>query len=104
MLEVSSSAQESVLGVDFSELYRNSELYRRNKALISELSNPRPGTNDLHFPTQFAQPFWTQCVACLWKQHWSYWRNPLYSAVRIIYTAFLAIIFGSMFWNLGDKK
>ncbi|XP_042049448.1 pleiotropic drug resistance protein 1-like [Salvia splendens] len=104
MLEVSSSAQESALGVDFAELYRNSELYRRNKGLISELSTPRPGTNDLHFATQFAQPFWTQCVACLWKQHWSYWRNPLYSAVRIMYTAFLAIMFGSMFWNLGDKK
>ncbi|XP_057772940.1 pleiotropic drug resistance protein 1-like [Salvia miltiorrhiza] len=103
MLEVSSSAQEMTLGVDFAELYKNSELYRRNKALISELSTPRPGTDDLHFITQFAQPFWTQCVACLWKQHWSYWRNPLYSAVRIIYTAFLAIIFGSMFWDLGGK-
>ncbi|KAL1551439.1 transcription factor [Salvia divinorum] len=104
MLEVSSSAQENALGVDFAELYRNSELYRRNKALISELSTPCPGTNDLHFATQFAQPFWNQCVACLWKQHWSYWRNPLYSAVRIVYTAFLAIMFGSMFWNIGGKK
>lgn len=28
MLEVTSSAQESVLGVDFAAVYRNSELYR----------------------------------------------------------------------------
>lgn len=78
--------------------------FRRNKALIDELSTPRPGTKDLHFATQFSQPFLTQCVACLWKQHWSYWRNPLYSAVRIIYTTFLALIFGSMFWDIGQKK
>ncbi|KAH6758770.1 pleiotropic drug resistance 12 [Perilla frutescens var. frutescens] len=104
MLEVSSSAQEMALGVDFAEIYKNSELYRRNKALISELSMPRPGQEDLHFANQFSQPFLTQCVACLWKQHWSYWRNPLYSAVRILYTAFLALIFGSMFWDLGGKK
>ncbi|KAK4428052.1 Pleiotropic drug resistance protein 1 [Sesamum alatum] len=104
MLEVTSSAQETMLGVDFAELYRNSELYRRNKALINELSTPRPGTRDLHFQTEYSQPFLTQCIACLWKQHWSYWRNPLYSAVRILYTAFLALMFGSMFWDLGAKK
>ena len=28
MLEVSSIAQESALGVDFSEIYKNSDLYR----------------------------------------------------------------------------
>ncbi|CAA0839123.1 ABC transporter G family member 40 [Striga hermonthica] len=103
MLEVTSSAQEMILGVDFAEFYKNSELYRRNKALISELSTPPPGSKDLHFETQYSQSFFTQCIACLWKQHWSYWRNPLYSAVRILYTAFLALLFGSMFWDLGKK-
>ncbi|XP_051135572.1 pleiotropic drug resistance protein 1-like isoform X2 [Andrographis paniculata] len=104
MLEVTSSAQEMILGIDFAEVYRNSELYRRNKTLISELSMPRPGSKDLHFDTQYSQPFVIQCIACLWKQHWSYWRNPLYSAVRILYTAFLALMFGSMFWDLGSKR
>ncbi|KAL7131981.1 hypothetical protein ABFS83_12G041400 [Erythranthe nasuta] len=104
MLEVTSSAQEMILGVDFSQLYKNSELYRRNKALINELSTPPPGTRDLHFQTQYSQPFLTQCIACLWKQHLSYWRNPLYSAVRILYTIFLAILFGSIFWDLGSKR
>ncbi|PIN21135.1 Pleiotropic drug resistance proteins (PDR1-15), ABC superfamily [Handroanthus impetiginosus] len=104
MLEVTSSAQEMILGLDFAEIYKNSDLYRRNKALVNELSSPRPGTNDLHFATQYSQPFFTQCIACLWKQHWSYWRNPLYSAVRLVYTTFLALIFGSMFWDLGSKK
>ncbi|KAH6758772.1 pleiotropic drug resistance 12 [Perilla frutescens var. frutescens] len=104
MLEVTSSAQEQILGIDFAQIYKNSELYRSNKALIKELTTPRSGTKDLHFETKYSQPFFTQCMACLWKQYWSYWRNPIYSAVRILYTTFLALVFGSMFWNLGSKR
>ncbi|KAG9150960.1 hypothetical protein Leryth_003090 [Lithospermum erythrorhizon] len=104
MLEVSSSSQEMMLGVDFAEIYKNSELYRRNKALIAELNVPRPGTQDLHFETQYSQPFFTQCVACLWKQHRSYWRNTSYTAVRFWFTVFIAVMFGTMFWDLGGKR
>ncbi|KAL2544694.1 ABC transporter G family member 40 [Forsythia ovata] len=103
MLEVTTSSQELVLGVDFADHYKNSDLYRRNKALIKELSVPRPGTKDLYFPTQYSQSFVTQCIACLWKQHWSYWRNPPYTAVRFLFTTFIALIFGTMFWDLGSK-
>ncbi|KAI3712045.1 hypothetical protein L1987_70594 [Smallanthus sonchifolius] len=104
MLEVSTSSQEIALGVDFAEIYKNSQLYRRNKALIAELSVPRPGTKDLYFPTQFSQPFSTQCIACLWKQRLSYWRNPPYTAVRFGFTTFIAMMFGTMFWDLGRKR
>jgi ABC-type multidrug transport system ATPase subunit/ABC-type multidrug transport system permease subunit len=104
MLEVSTTTQELTLGVDFTEIYRNSELYKRNKALIAELSIPRPGTKDLFYPTQYSQSFLVQCVACLWKQRWSYWRNPPYTAVRFVFTTFIAVIFGTMFWDLGGKK
>ncbi|KAK6119519.1 hypothetical protein DH2020_046741 [Rehmannia glutinosa] len=104
MLEVTSSGQEEVLGVDFAELYKNSELYRRNKALIKELSVPAPGSRDLHFPKRYSQSFWTQCMACLWKQHWSYWRNPPYTAVRLLFTTFIAVMFGTIFWDLGSKR
>ncbi|OIT36141.1 PREDICTED: pleiotropic drug resistance protein 1-like isoform X1 [Nicotiana attenuata] len=103
MLEVTTSAQEMMLGVDFSDLYKKSDLYRRNKVLISELGVPRPGTKDLYFDSQYSQPFWTQCMACLWKQHWSYWRNPAYTAVRFLFTVFVALAIGTMFWDLGTK-
>ncbi|KAI4355695.1 hypothetical protein L6164_004443 [Bauhinia variegata] len=103
MLEITTSAQEMGLGVDFTDLYKSSELYGRNKALIEELSKPAPGSKDLYFPTQYAQPFLTQCMACLWKQHWSYWRNPPYTAVRYFFTTFIALMFGTMFWDLGSK-
>ncbi|OAY36963.1 pleiotropic drug resistance protein 1 [Manihot esculenta] len=104
MLEVTSAAQELALGVDFAEIYRNSDLYRRNKTMIQELSKPAPGTQDLYFPTKYSQPFLTQCLACLWKQSWSYWRNPPYTGVRFWFTTFIALMFGTIFWDLGSKK
>ncbi|KAL0010567.1 hypothetical protein SO802_005675 [Lithocarpus litseifolius] len=103
MLEVTSSANEAALGIDFANVYRNSELYRRNKELIEQLSIPVPGSKDLYFPTRYSQSYFTQFMACLWKQHWSYWRNPLYTFVRFFFTTLIALMFGTMFWNLGSK-
>ena len=81
----------------------NGIYFRRNKELIEQLSIPTPGSKDLYFPTQYSQSYFTQFTACLWKQHWSYWRNPLYTAVRFIFTTVIALMFGTMFWNLGSK-
>ena len=77
--------------------------FRRNKALIAGLSTPAPGSTDLCFPTKYSTSIFTQCMACLWKQHWSYWRNPPYTAVRFLFTTFIALMFGTMFWDLGSK-
>ncbi|KAF3332106.1 ABC transporter G family member 44 [Carex littledalei] len=104
MLEVSTIAQEEVLGIDFAETYRNSELYKSNKEIIKELSKPPPGTSDLHFPTQYSQSFVTQCKACLWKQHLSYWRNPPYTVIRFFFSLLIALMFGTIFWRLGGKR
>ncbi|KAJ3701263.1 hypothetical protein LUZ61_004968 [Rhynchospora tenuis] len=104
MLEMSTLAQEEALRINFSDIYHNSELYRKNKELVTELSTPPPGSDDLYFPTKYSQNFLTQCLACLWKQHNSYWRNPAYNAVRIIFTIVLALIVGTVFWKLGSKR
>ncbi|TYI89718.1 hypothetical protein E1A91_D03G074600v1 [Gossypium mustelinum] len=104
MLEVTSGAQEEAIGVNFTNIYKNSELYRRNKALAKELSNAAPGSKDLYFQTRYSQSLLTQCIACLWKQYWSYWRNPPYTAVRFLFTTFIALMFGTIFWDLGSKR
>uniref|UniRef100_A0A7N0U871 ABC transporter domain-containing protein n=1 Tax=Kalanchoe fedtschenkoi TaxID=63787 RepID=A0A7N0U871_KALFE len=104
MLEVTSHGQEEILNFDFAEKFKSSELHRRNKELIREFSTPAPDSKDLYFPTQYSQSFFTQCRACLWKQQLSYWRNPLYSAVRLIFTTFIALLFGTIFWDLGLKR
>ncbi|KAE8728223.1 Pleiotropic drug resistance protein 3 [Hibiscus syriacus] len=105
MLEVTTTAQELALGVDFADIYGKSDLYRRNKDLIKDLSKPAPapGSKELYFPTQFSQPFLTTCAACLLKQHWSYWRNPAYTAVRLFFTTVIALMFGTLFWDLGTR-
>ncbi|KAI7983289.1 Pleiotropic drug resistance protein 2 [Camellia lanceoleosa] len=103
MLDVSSTAVEAQLDVDFAEIYANSDLYRRNQELIKELSTPAPGTNDLYFPTKYSQSFLTQCLACFWKQHWSYWRNSQYNAIRFFMTIVIGVIFGVIFLGKGSK-
>ncbi|PIN25403.1 Pleiotropic drug resistance proteins (PDR1-15), ABC superfamily [Handroanthus impetiginosus] len=103
MLEVTSSAVEAQLDVDFAEIYANSALHRRNQELIKELSAPAPGSKDLYFPTQYSQSFLTQCKACFWKQHWSYWRNSQYNAIRFFTTVVIGILFGVIFWQKGDQ-
>ncbi|XP_022764631.1 pleiotropic drug resistance protein 2-like isoform X2 [Durio zibethinus] len=103
MLEISSTAVEAQLDIDFAEIYAKSELYRKNEELIKDLSTPVPGTKDLHFPTTYSQDFFTQCKACFWKQYHSYWRNPQYNAVRFFMTFVVGIIFGLIFWGKGDK-
>ncbi|KAK8995057.1 hypothetical protein V6N11_069508 [Hibiscus sabdariffa] len=104
MLEVTSAAQEEALGVNFTDIYKNSELCRRNKALVKELSSPAPGSKDLYFQTTYSQSLLTQCMACLWKQYWSYWRNPHYTAVRFLFTTTIALLFGTIYWDIGSKR
>nr|GMC51039.1 pleiotropic drug resistance protein 2-like [Ipomoea batatas] len=103
MLEITATAFEAQIGVDFADIYANSSLYQRNQELIKELSTPSPGSNDLHFPTKYSQTFVEQCKACFWKQHWSYWRNPHYNAIRMFITILTGILIGIIFWDKGDK-
>uniref|UniRef100_A0ACD5VEC7 Uncharacterized protein n=1 Tax=Avena sativa TaxID=4498 RepID=A0ACD5VEC7_AVESA len=103
MLEVTSQAQEDILGVSFAEVYKNSDLYQRNQSVIRELSQAPAGSKDLHFPTQYSQSSVTQCMACLWKQNLSYWRNPQYTVVRFFFSLVVALMFGTIFWRLGGK-
>ncbi|PWA81546.1 plant PDR ABC transporter associated [Artemisia annua] len=104
MLEVSSGAAEMRLGVDFAEIFSNSTLHQRNKALVKELSVPPAGAVDLHFDTQYAQSAWGQFTSCLWKFWWAYWRNPDYNLVRFAFTLLCALVVGSIFWKIGKDK
>uniref|UniRef100_A0A251SKN6 Putative zinc finger, CCHC-type n=1 Tax=Helianthus annuus TaxID=4232 RepID=A0A251SKN6_HELAN len=116
MLDVTSATIEAQLGVDFAEIYANSDMYkfyqdprlcvlydRRNQELITELSKPTLSSQDLHFPTKYSRSIWTQCLACLWKQHWSYWRHPQYNVVRLFMTTVVGVLFGVIFWKKGQK-
>jgi len=104
MLEVSTPAAELRIGKDFADIYRDSSLFRRVEEMIKSLSVPEPGSHDLEFPTQFSRSSLTQFKANLWKQKLTYWRSPYYNAVRFFFTVICALIFGSVFWNLGSRR
>ncbi|XP_062091838.1 pleiotropic drug resistance protein 2-like isoform X4 [Humulus lupulus] len=103
MLDISTPAFEAQLGIDFAETYKNSGLYKTNSKLINELSTPEPGSSDLCFPTKYSQSYTTQWKACFWKQHWSYWRNPQYNAIRLFMAIVVGFLFGLIFWGKGDQ-
>jgi hypothetical protein len=71
---------------------------------VTELSEPVPGSMDLSFPTEYSQPFFQQLKCTLWKQHLTYWRSPDYNLVRVVFTLLTALVFGSLFWNVGTKR
>ncbi|KAL5545908.1 hypothetical protein UlMin_005595 [Ulmus minor] len=103
MLEVTAPAVETQLDVNFAEIYAKSLLYQRNQELIEDLSTPKPGSEDLYFPTKYSQPFLVQCKACFWKQYWSYWRNPQYNAIRFLVTIVIGFLVGLIFWDKGQQ-
>ncbi|XP_073357167.1 ABC transporter G family member 37-like [Aegilops tauschii subsp. strangulata] len=104
MLEVTSTLQEQMLGINLSVIFKQSELYQKNKALIKELSMPPPSSTDLHFPDEYSQSLVKQCLICLWKQNLSYWRNIHYTGSRYCITIIIALLFGTVFWDLGMKR
>nr|XP_043620816.1 pleiotropic drug resistance protein 3-like [Erigeron canadensis] len=101
MLEVTSSSMEAELGIDFGQIYSTSTLYKRNKDLVETLSKPPADSNELSFPSRFAQNGWSQFKACLWKQRLSYWRSPSYNLMRSMHMLVASFIFGLLFWNQG---
>lgn len=133
MLEVTSSAEENRLDIDFAEVYRKSDLFqyvqdtfswtcvflsdidiflklysylffRFNKELVQRLSKPSVDSKEINFPTKYSRPYFDQFVACLWKQHLSYWRNPQYTAVRFFYTVIISLMLGTICWEFGSKR
>ncbi|KAM0969496.1 hypothetical protein ACFX13_018009 [Malus domestica] len=104
MLDVTSTVEESRLGVDFAEVYRRSNLFQRNKELVENLSKPSANSKDLNFPSKYSQSFVEQFLTCLWKQNLSYWRNPQYTAVRFFYTVIISFMLGTICWKFGDKR
>ncbi|KAI8004113.1 Pleiotropic drug resistance protein 3 [Camellia lanceoleosa] len=103
MLDVTSTSVEAELGLDFAAIYKESPQYQYTIELVKQLSQPLPGSETLHFPTGFPQNSWEQFMACLWKQHLSYWRSPEYNLVRFIFMIVAAALFGAVFWQRGQK-
>jgi ABC-2 type transporter len=104
MLEISSQANEEHLSLDFANFYRNSSQFKEVESVIQELSKLTPGTEPLKFPSKFAQNILNQFKICYRKQNLVYWRSPQYNVVRLFFTTLAALIFGTVFWNVGSSR
>ncbi|XP_020230451.1 ABC transporter G family member 31, partial [Cajanus cajan] len=104
VLEVSTPATEERIGADFAEIYRNSEQYRGVESSILQFGHPPSGSEPLKFDTEYSQNLWNQLLRCLWKQNLVYWRSPSYNAMRLYFTTISALIFGTVFWDIGSKR
>ncbi|XP_042048272.1 ABC transporter G family member 29-like [Salvia splendens] len=104
MIEVSSDAIETRLGIDFGDYYKSTSLYQQNKALVQDLKSPPQNSKDLHFPSQYSQSTLSQFKLILWKLKLTYWRNPDYNLSRFFFTLAAALLIGSIFWKVGTKR
>ncbi|KAK7321500.1 hypothetical protein VNO77_32212 [Canavalia gladiata] len=104
VLEVTTPAAEARIGGDFAEIYKTSEQFRGVEASILEFAHPPKGSEPLKFESTYSQNLWTQFLQCLWKQNLVYWRSPAYNAMRLYFTTISALIFGTIFWDIGSKR
>ncbi|KAK4857153.1 hypothetical protein QYF36_025115 [Acer negundo] len=104
MLEVTTPSVQERLGVDFADLYRRSDQYRGVESLIKDLSVPPAGSQPLKFSSMYSKDRLSQFLICLWKQNLVYWRSPQYNLMRLCFTTIAALIFGTVFWDIGSKR
>lgn len=103
MLEVTMPGNEQRLGVDFADVYQQSNLNRHMEETIQKGSEPDPETPVLKFDTVYARSALQQYRICLWKFNITYWRTPNYNATRFSFSLAVALVFGACFWKLGGK-
>ncbi|XP_059640099.1 pleiotropic drug resistance protein 3-like isoform X2 [Cornus florida] len=103
MLDITTESVEAQIGVNFAQVYKESQQYRENTELIKQLRKPPAGTRKMHFPTRFARNSWEQYKACLWKQNLSYWRSPAYNFTRFSFMIISSVFLGVLMWQKGMK-
>ncbi|KAG5122607.1 hypothetical protein JHK84_040947 [Glycine max] len=104
VLEVTTPATEERIGEDFADIYKNSDQYRGVEYSVLQFGHPPAGSEPLKFDTIYSQNLFNQFLRCLWKQNLVYWRSPAYNAMRLYFTTISALIFGTIFWDIGSKR
>ncbi|KAL1161231.1 hypothetical protein V6Z11_A07G119600 [Gossypium hirsutum] len=104
MLEITNPVVEQRIGRDFADIYTNSAEYREVEGTITRLSVPPPGSQPLKFSSTYSQDQLSQFLICLKKQNLVYWRSPRYNLVRLVFMMVSAVLLGSVYWDIGNKR
>lgn len=108
MLEASTESHGS--STDFAEVWVNSSLSKNVDGMIQSMldANSNASGDDtlvkLSVENDFAASEVQQLLTLSWKWCTLYWRKPAYNAVRLAITAFLALTFGAIYWDLGTLR
>lgn len=77
---------------------------RQIEDLIAKLSVPPEDKPALAFDSFFPRNYLDQFKLIFWKFWMSYWRNPTYNGTRFIFAGGLAILIGTILWDVGSQK
>ncbi|CAM6119968.1 unnamed protein product [Calypogeia fissa] len=86
------------------DVTKSTSLEEDRHHLVKQYSTPTPGSKELEFPTTYAQFFWVQFQAGLWKMGMSYWRDTIYTSVKFLFVIGMGLLLGSIFWGLGKRR
>jgi len=90
--------------VDFALIYGKSEVRARAEAQMKAiLIQYPPNAAPIKFSGRFAAPFRVQLKECLRKAFVQYWRSPTYSFYRLFFLSLVALIIGSVFYQIGTS-
>ncbi|GAB4820274.1 hypothetical protein N2152v2_007320 [Parachlorella kessleri] len=104
LLEVTATHREEVLGLDFTQVYKDSQLAREMAGQIEKLHQPSAADHPLTYgELNVTTPFY-QFQINLQRNFAMYWRNPAYNLSRLIVTLAVAFLFGSLFWDQGMDR
>eukprot|EP00884_Botryococcus_braunii_P023385 jgi/Botrbrau1/9730/Bobra.0388s0022.1 len=104
MLQITTPAAEERIGVDFAAVYRSSLLAKATEKRIHDLTQVPTGAHDLAFLNKYPQSQWNQFVLLLRRNFVSYWRDPAYNGTRFVFALIMALLFGTILWQIGDTR
>ncbi|KAK2076468.1 hypothetical protein QBZ16_000993 [Prototheca wickerhamii] len=103
MLEQTSPANETALGVDFSSVYAGSAYAAKLQATVDAAHEPEPGAQDIALADLEVTGAMRQSTALLHRNFTMYWRAPDYNITRFGVTLLVGFVFGSLAWKQGDE-
>ncbi len=79
-------------------------LCRQQEKLIEGLKQPKEGSEPLSFETKYSRNLVSQFRLLMQKALQQYWRMPAYNSMRMAFTCVFGLVFGSIYWRLGEDR
>jgi hypothetical protein len=87
---------------DYAESYYSSILRKKCLKKIEALCAVQSDDNKVSFPHKYATSDNTQRIVVMKKIMTIYWRSPSYNATRLMVSAIVALLFGSIYVSQQD--